>query len=353
MKKYLFHFAVLIFISSCVSQLKYDRINTEVSGLRNERDEALKRAESAKLEGIRLDKENKALQDENAKLKLDSASSGILYRKNKLLLNDLFEKYDRLDKSYNSLLSNSQNERSLTEKEVVRKEQEIQKKEKELEAVKVQIATAQADLDKKKEEANLLSKEVGTKDSKIKDMESQMAKKEKAMNDFRAKMSEALLTLNNSELEVNLKDGKVYIVLPNKTLFASGAYTLQPEGLKAVQSVAKILVQNPDLEVSVEGHTDNTPIKQSPARKGAKGVVGQSSIRNNWDLSAMRAATVAEKLYEEGVVGSQIVAAGRGEFQPLDQSNSEAAKQKNRRIELVVSPKLTALYEMLNKDEKK
>ncbi|HRH34817.1 MAG TPA: OmpA family protein [Catalimonadaceae bacterium] len=349
---FLFLFLLAAF-SSCVSQLKYDRLNTEVSGLRNERDEALKRAESTKLDNAKLEKENKSLVDENGKLKLDSAASGIMYRKNKQLLNDLFDKYDRLDKSYNSLLSNSQNEQTLTEKEVQRKEQEIIKKEKELNVVKEQIAKAQAELDKKKEETAQLSKEVGTKDTKIKEMESKMAQKEKAMEDIRAKLSSALLTLNNANLEVTLKDGKVYVVLPNKTLFSTGSYKLQQEGKKAIVSVSQVLAQNPDLEVSVEGHTDNDPIKpKAPSKKGAK-PVASTGIRNNWDLSSLRAATVAEELYLQGVAGNRISATGRGEFQPLDLSNSEVAKQRNRRIELIISPKLSGLYEILNKEEKK
>lgn len=344
----------MVLLTSCVSQLKYDRLNTEVSGLRNERDEALKRAESSKLDVVRLEKENKALTDETAKLKLDSANSGMMYRKNKQLLNDLFDKYDRLDKSYNSLLSNSQSERALTEKDVQRKEQEILKKEKELNEVKDQITKATAELERKKEEAANLSKEVGSKDSKIKEMEAHIAQKEKTMLDIKAKLSAALLTLNNSNLEVTQKEGKVYVVLPNKTLFNLGDYKLQTEGLKAIQSVARILMQYPDLEVSVEGHTDNTPIKAKvPAKKGAKKTTASpASIRSNWDLSALRAATVAEELYKEGVPGNRITAAGRGEFQPLDLSNSEIAKQRNRRIELIIAPKLSALYELMEPQKK-
>lgn len=346
-------FPLLISLGSCVSQLKYDRLNTEVSGLRNERDEALKRAESSKLDVVRLEKENKVLTEETGKLKLDSANSGIMYRKNKQLLNDLFDKYDRLDKSYNSLLSNSQNERALTEKDVLRKEQEIQKKEKELNEVKEQIAKATAELERKKEETANLSKEVGTKDSKIKDMEARIAQKEKTMQDIKAKLSSALLTLNNANLEVTQKEGKVYVVLPNKTLFSLGDYKLQKEGIKAIQSVSRILIQYPDLEVAVEGHTDNTPIKpKAPAKKGSKTSVAAGGIRSNWDLSALRAATVAEELYKEGVPGNRITAAGRGEFQPLDISNSEIAKQRNRRIELIIAPKLSVLYDLIDTEKK-
>jgi len=345
--------------TSCVSQLKYDRVTSEVSSLRNEKDEALKKAESSNLNGIRLDKENKAFEDEVAKLKLDSTQSGAMYRKNKLLLDDVFDKYDRLDKSYKSLLGNSTSERSFTEKEVQRKEADLIKKEKELEGMKTQIMAAQAELDKKKEEAVKLSQVLGTKDNRIKDMEAQIAAKDKKMADFKAKMTEALLVLNNAELEVTLKDGKVYVMLPQQTLFGIGSYVLDKNGKTAINQVSKILVQNPDLEVSVEGHTDNTPYRPyettQSVKKGAskKSDSSPECPQDNWDLSCLRAATVAREMYSLGVLGNRIGATGKGEFYPLDISNSEIAKMKNRRIEIVISPKLTALYDILNKDEKK
>jgi chemotaxis protein MotB len=358
---YLIKFSVLIasllFLQSCVSQLKYNRLSTEVSSLRNERDETMKRAESAKVDNLRLDKENKSLHDENAKLKLDSAQSGAMYRKNKQLLNDVFDKYDRLDKSYNSLLANSSNERGFTEKEVQRKEADIAKKEKELADMKIQIAQAQAELEKKKEETTRLSQDVGAKDNKIKDMEAQLAARDKSMLEVKAKMTSALLTLNNTNLQVSQKDGKVYVVLPNQTLFSTGSYVLQQAGQDAIFKVAQVLIQNPELEVSVEGHTDASPFKPAapaPVKKGkgaAKKAVGKTAptIKDNWDLSSLRATTVARALYMQGVAGGRIAAIGRGEFFPLDISMSEEAKMRNRRIEIVISPNLTKLYELIGK----
>ncbi len=348
-------------MTSCVSQLRYNRLNTEVSSLRNDRDEALKKAESTKVENTRLEKENKSLQEENAKLKLDSAQSGAMYRKNKALLNDVFDKYERLDKSYNSLLSNSSNERSFTEKEIQRKEADLNKKEKELNDLKTQLAQQQAELEKKKDEAHQLSHVVGAKDSKIKEMEAQLAAKDKMLADFKAKMTAALLTLNNSNLQVTEKDGKVYVVLPNQTLFSTGSYSLQPAGKDAIMKVAQVLIQNPDLEVSVEGHTDNSPFKpKTPAakpaktaKKGAKKPAAPTGltagVKDNWDLSSLRAATVARELYIQGVSGNRISATGKGEFYPLDNSMSEEAKMRNRRIEIVISPKLSSLFQLIQK----
>lgn len=346
---------IAFLLQSCVSQLKYNRLSTEVSSLRNERDEALKRSETSKIDGIRLDKENKALQEENHKLKLDSAQSGAMYRKNKQLLADLFDKYDRLDKSYNSLLSNSNNERGFTEKELKRKEDDLARREKELADAKTAAAQTQAELEKKKEEAAKLGQDVNSKDTQIKDMQTKIAAKEKAIQDIKAKMSSALLTLNNTDLQVSEKDGKVYVVLPNRTLFATGSYTLQSLGKEAVTKVAQVLASNPDLDVSIEGHTDNTPFKPAAAvpakaKKGAKkpAIAPATVIKDNWDLSSLRAASVAKVFYTYGIAGNRISASGKGEFYPLDISQSEEAKARNRRIEIVISPKLSVLYELLN-----
>jgi len=363
-QKFFLTLSILIFsilgLQSCVSQLKYNRLSTEVSGLRNERDEALKRSESSKIDVIRLDKDNKKLEDENTKLKLDSAQSGAMYRKNKQLLNDVFDKYDRLDKSYNSLLANSSSERGFTEKEIQRKEADLTKKEKELSEMKAQIAQAQSELDKRKDESAKLTQDVGAKDSKIKDMEIQLAARDKALLEVKAKMTSALLTLNNTNLQVSQKEGKVFVVLPNQTLFSTGSYLLQPAGSDAIQKVAQVLIQNPDLMVSVEGHTDASPFKPAaptPVKKGKKvakkpGPKPAAGIKDNWDLSSLRAATVARALYIQGISGSRISATGKGEFYPLDISMSEEAKMRNRRIEIVISPNLSKLYELINTEGK-
>ena len=358
--KFIILAAILAGFTSCVSQLKYNRLSAEVSGLRNERDEALKKSEQLRVEDIVEDKEQKNLVDNLVqankyitRLKHDSALTTSMYNK----LNDVHE---RLNASYNSLLANTSTDKAMTEKELLRKEQDLVRREKELADAKSEMAATQLELGRKKDEALRLNQDLGSKDNRIKEMEAQMAAKDKAMLDIKAKMTSALLTLGNSNLQVSQKDGKVYVVLPNQTLFSTGSYALQPAGKDAVSRVAMVLMQNPDLEVSVEGHTDVSPFKPKAAapmaKKGKKPVkpaAAPSVIKDNWDLSSLRAATVARELYLQGIAGSRISATGKGEFYPLDLSFSEEARMRNRRIEMVISPKLSALYQMLNNNEQK
>ena len=353
--KFIILAAILAGFTSCVSQLKYNRLSAEVSGLRNERDEALKKSEQLRVEDIVEDKEQKNLVDNLVqankyitRLKHDSALTTSMYNK----LNDVHE---RLNASYNALLANTSTDKATTEKELLRKEQDLVRREKELADAKSEMAATQLELGKKKEEALRLNQDLGSKDNRIKEMEAQMAAKDKAMLDIKAKMTSALLTLGNSNLQVSQKDGKVYVVLPNQTLFSTGSYSLQPAGKDAVSRVAMVLMQNPDLEVSVEGHTDVSPFKPKAAapvakkgKKPVKAAAAPSVIKDNWDLSSLRAATVARELYLQGIAGSRISATGKGEFYPLDLSFSEEARMRNRRIEIVISPKLSALYQMID-----
>jgi chemotaxis protein MotB len=275
-----------------------------------------------------------------------------MYRKNKQLLNDLFDKYERLDKSYNALLANSSSERNLTEKDVERKEAEIVRQDKEMDELEAELTTVRAELAQKvreleqqKKEADRLSQAVGAKEDRIREMQAQLEAKDKMLTDFKSRMTAALLSLGNASLQVSQKDGKVYVILPSATLFATGSYALQPEGKNAIQRVAQVLMQNPELEVSVEGHTDVTPYRPKAPAKPAKGKKGAPKPA---PAAPVKAATVARELYLQGIGGNRISATGKGEFYPLDMAFSEEARMRNRRIEIVIAPRLSTLYDMLN-----
>jgi len=353
------------FLGSCVSQLKFNRVNEEVAGLRNERESLMKRSESLKIQLEKTTKELADFKDENEALKRDSAQSGSMYRRNRELLDDVFDKYDRLNKSYNTLLANSSNEQKETDNDLLQKEREIMKMSKDLDDMKAQISKAQLELDKKKEETEKLNQAMGQKDGKIREMETQIASREKLLSDFKTRMTTAVMELNSGDLVVSQKSGKVFVNIPNGSLFGTGESALQTSGKEALKKVAQVLAQNEEFEVSVEGHTDISPFRPvapvAPAKpkskvKGSKGKspppkaipAKPSSIKDNWDLSAIRAASVARELYLLGVSGDRISATGKGEFYPLDNSASEEARKRNRRVEIVISPKMQGMMDLLS-----
>ena len=350
---------------SCVSQLKFNRVSEEVVSLRNERESLQKRAESLKVQLEQTSKELADFKDENEALKRDSAQSGAMYRRNRDLLDDVFDKYERLNKSYNTLLANSSSEQKETDQELALKEKEMLKMTKDLDEMKAQIGKAQAELDQKKLEMDKLSQTVGQKDEKIREMQTQIASREKLVSDFKARMDAAVRELNNSDMLVSQKAGKVYVNIPNGSLFGTGETALQENGKTALKKLAQVLAQNEEFEVCVEGHTDISPYRPpSAAAPPAKGKTAKgkgkavpakkpvpskpSAIKDNWDLSAIRAASVARELYLLGIAGDRISAAGKGEFYPLDNSASEEARRRNRRVEIVISPKLQGMMDLIS-----
>ena len=125
--------------------------------------------------------------------------------------------------------------------------------------------------------------------------------------------------------------------MENKLLFNSGSWTVGSEGKKVVVEVARVLAQNPDISVLIEGHTDNVPYS------------GSGQIENNWDLSTKRATAIVNIMRENpGVNPQNLTAAGRGEYAPLVENTTAEGKSKNRRIEIILTPKLDEISKMLN-----
>jgi chemotaxis protein MotB len=151
-------------------------------------------------------------------------------------------------------------------------------------------------------------------------------------------LSTALNAFEGKGLTVEQKNGKVYVSMENKLLFQTGSWAVGSEGRKAVVEVGKVLGQNPEITVLIEGHTDNDKFA---------GAMGQ--IENNWDLSTKRATAIVNILSENKAINKQsLTAAGRGEYAPLASNETAEGKAKNRRIEIILTPKLDEISKMLN-----
>lgn len=147
-------------------------------------------------------------------------------------------------------------------------------------------------------------------------------------------------SLDNSELqEVDVKvlKGVVYISLADNMLFTTGSYDVNSRAMETLSKIAKIIKDYDDYDVLVEGNTDNVPISRT-------------NIRNNWDLSALRASSIVQVLQNDfGVNPSRLTAAGRGEYNPLADNSTELGRQRNRRTQIIVTPKLDQFLELIDK----
>ena len=155
------------------------------------------------------------------------------------------------------------------------------------------------------------------------------------MNALREKVEQSLLGFKDSGLEIEVKNGKVYVKMSNQLLFKSGSTVIDQRGRDALAQLAGVLSQQTDISVMIEGHTDNKPI--SNAR-----------IADNWDLSVLRSTEVARILtIENGIDPRRIITSGRGEYMPADEADTQEARAKNRRTEIILSPKLDELFNLV------
>lgn len=181
-----------------------------------------------------------------------------------------------------------------------------------------------------KAEEDLFSRE-----SMLREMQALIKQRDSSMNALRESVEKSLLGFKESGLEIEVKNGKVYVKMSNQLLFKSGSTVIDKRGKEALQQLAVVLSQQTDISVMIEGHTDNVPINSA-------------RFADNWDLSVLRSTEVARILtIENGIDPRRITASGRSEFMPVEQSDTPDARARNRRTEIILSPKLDELMKLV------
>lgn len=291
MKKYLFIitlFVIVVMLGSCVPKKKFLAMQYQRDSLQN----------GLNIAHLKIDSLNSALKLQKDTVQMLRAEVADLKSK----LSSLTDQYNTLSDNYKQLRANSTDE--------------IKKLIKDLENA----------------QANLAARE-----KRLQEVEEAMSKRDEAVKALRDKLQKALLGFNKSGLSVNIKDGKVYVSLTDKLLFNTGSIEIDAKGKEALVELAKVLQTQPDINILVEGHTDNMKVSN----------LGQ--IKDNWDLSVMRSTAVVRFLTESQKVDPlRITASGRGEVMPIEKMNTSEARSKNRRIEIILTPKLDELYNLLN-----
>ena len=144
------------------------------------------------------------------------------------------------------------------------------------------------------------------------------------------------------EVDVQVLKGVVYISLADNMLYKSGSYEINDRAQETLSKIAKIIMDYKDYDVLVEGNTDNVPVSTTSAK--------MKNIRNNWDLSALRASSVVQYLQDHfGVDPKRLTAGGRGEYNPVTTNDSEVGKQRNRRTQIIITPKLDQFMDLIDK----
>lgn len=193
-----------------------------------------------------------------------------------------------------------------------------------------------------KREADRLEKakaELEERSRRVEELEVKIAAQDKQMTSLKNTLSGALNSFEGKGLTIEHKNGKVYVSMENKLLFNSGSWLISSDGKKAIVELGKVLGKNPDISVLIEGHTDNDKISRSLG----------GGVQTNWDLSTKRATSIVEILAENpNIDAKNLTAAGRSEYAPIASNSTPEGKAKNRRIEVILAPKLDEISEMLN-----
>lgn len=173
------------------------------------------------------------------------------------------------------------------------------------------------------------------REARLADLESRLRKQDSLLNALNTSVKNALLGFSPDELTVEMRNGKVYVSMSDKLLFKSGDANVEVKGKEALKRLAEVLNKNQDVGIAIEGHTDNVPIKTA-------------IYKDNWDLSAARATNVVRLLSQDyGMDARRLTASGKGEFFPVADNSSAEGKAKNRRTEVVLSPKLDELMKLI------
>ncbi|MDC0338117.1 OmpA family protein [Flavobacteriales bacterium] len=329
MKKILCVSIISAFIlASCVPARKYQDLESKQKECAEELDKLKSR--NADLETLATEQHEKVvdLSDRISRLKGDTAVLGKSLR----MKEKQYDKIDALNQRIQSQLealqkgSAIENQRLMTDLNATRLE--LQKKEDELRLLEMELNQKKLDLDR-------LSLDLAAREKRVNELEALIAQKDAAVKALKDKVMNALMGFKDKGLTVVQKNGRVYVSMEAKLLFPSGSTTVNAEGKKALVELAKVLQEQSDLDVLVEGHTDSDKMKSS------------SHPQDNWELSVLRATSVVKIMLSASSIDPKtITAAGRSMYLPIDEND----KAKNRRIEVILTPKLDELFEMISNE---
>jgi chemotaxis protein MotB len=190
-------------------------------------------------------------------------------------------------------------------------------------------------LKQKTEELNYKERLLQEREQALNELRDVIARQDSITKRLNDVIRNALLGFNSDELSVEVKNGKVYVSMSDKLLFKSGSVAVETKGKEAIKLLADVLGKNPDIDILIEGHTDNVPIKTAV-------------YRDNWDLSVARATSIVRILTEEyKIIPTRLTASGKGEFAPRATNETTEGKALNRRTEIILSPKLDEIMQLL------
>ena len=308
MKKLIFLCLCSFGLVSCVSSKMFNEIEGNYAQL--------------KVDHSILEKDNSELIVRYDSLRYHYGELMSQYEKMEMELDSSKKNFETLRDSYTALEKNSN--------------AELQESIEQNRGLLDKIQLKESELLDERSELDSLKNELASRISRVDELEQVIANKEALLSNLKSSLTKALLSFDGKGLTVEQRDGKVYVSMENKLLFKPGSWAVGSEGRQAIRQLAMVLEENKDIAVLIEGHTDDEPY------------IGDSKLSGNWDLSVKRATSiVALLLKNNGVNPENITAAGKGEYAPLVPNSSASNRSKNRRIEVILAPKLDEIGKLL------
>lgn len=320
---------VIFMGSSCVPTQKYREMEMKKTQLGDERNDLFARNEKLNVDNLEMKSKIAKLETELKDVQTEQEGVQEEYDKLKGVYDDLNRRYDDLKKSQDALLKGHDREtrRLLTELQSAQKDLTL--KEDRLKELEENAAKKMVDLER-------LRAELEARNQRMVELEQVLNQKDAQMKALKDAISEALYGFEKEGLSVYTKNGMLYVSMEEKLLFQTGSIEVDPRGVEALKRLAAVLEDNPDINITVEGHTDDVPVRTNP------------SYADNWDLSVKRATSIVRIILNNSSIDpKRLVASGRGEFMPIDPAKTAEARRKNRRTEIILTPRLDELYDLI------
>lgn len=323
-------FVAMLTAIACVPAGRYGNLRDASQQNVNERD-------AYKSDNIQLSMANRELEARIASMETEYSGMRGNYQALEAELDRARQDYGRLNNRYAELQKAQDDLIKGSARETSRLLSDLQSAQANLQQKENMLRDLEMNLDQKKADLDMLTFELEKRNQRLVDLEKILDAQQNAVRDLRNKVSEALFGFENNGLTVTMRDGKVYVSLDEKLLFKTGSWDIDANGRTALKRLVTVLERNPDIQITIEGHTDNVPYRPSGGQ-----------LRDNWDLSVKRATTVVRELTEGTKIDpKRLTAAGRSEFLPVDARNTPDARSKNRRTEIILTPDLTQLYRII------
>jgi chemotaxis protein MotB len=330
MKKIAYTIITVVLLGSCVPTSEFTQLSNKSNTLQTERDDLMKENEFLTVENREMRAKIDDVEIQKKKFVEDSIRIFNQVQQLEKEKAQLERQYNDLQSTHDALLRGNARETRRLLNELQTTQEDLARKQQLLKELESSVAGQRQDVTR-------LQAELEARNARLMEMEEMLYEKDRILEELRDRVAEALLGFEGQGLTVTRKDGKVYVSLDEKLLFKTGSTVVDPNGVRALKQLAVVLSNNPDIDIMIEGHTDDVPF-----RKG-------SSIKDNWDLSVMRATSIVRILLDGSrIQPTRITVAGRGEFLPVDPADTPEARRKNRRTEIILSPDLSELYRILD-----